>query len=74
MVVEAGVRLTIKGPGGFVDIHAGGIDIVGDLVRINSGGSAGDGAGSSPKKALAALPAQPAKPEPDDVSKTGIAQ
>ena len=49
VVIEAGSRLTLKGPGGFVDIHSGGIDIVGTMVKINSGGSAGSGSGSSPK-------------------------
>ena len=43
------MQLTLKGPGGFIDINAGGIDIVGTLVNINSGGSAGSGSGSSPK-------------------------
>jgi type VI secretion system secreted protein VgrG len=77
VVLEAGARLTIKGPGGFIDIHSGGVDIVGNLVRINSGGSAADGAGANPEKALQATPAkpeEPKKPDPDDVSKTGIAQ
>ena len=76
-VLEAGARLSIKGPGGFIDIHDGGIDIVGNLVRINSGGSPADGSGVSPTPPLPARPAQPpfpAKPEMDDVSKTGIAQ
>ena len=76
-VLEAGARLSIKGPGGFIDIHDGGIDIVGNLVRINSGGSPADGTGASPTPPGLASPAQPANPqapEMDDVSKTGIAQ
>jgi type VI secretion system secreted protein VgrG len=76
-VLEAGARLSIKGPGGFIDIHEGGIDIVGNLVRINSGGSPADGSGVSPTPPAAARPAQPPappKPEMDDVGKTGIAQ
>jgi type VI secretion system secreted protein VgrG len=48
VVVEAGSQLTIKGAGGFISIHPGGVDIVGTLVRINSGGSAAAGGGSSP--------------------------
>jgi len=48
VVIEAGSSLTIKGPGGHLRIHAGGIDIVGTLVKINSGGSAGSGSGASP--------------------------
>jgi type VI secretion system secreted protein VgrG len=48
VVVEAGSELTIKAAGGFIKIHPGGIDIVGIMVKINSGGSAGSGSGSSP--------------------------
>ncbi|MBK8258931.1 MAG: type VI secretion system tip protein VgrG [Polyangiaceae bacterium] len=76
-VLEAGARLSIKGPGGFIDFHSGGIDIVGNLVRINSGGSPADGSGSAPTPPLPAAEAQPAdppRPVMDDVSKTGIAQ
>jgi type VI secretion system secreted protein VgrG len=39
LVLEAKEILTIKGPGGFVTIHPGGVDIVGKIVNINSGGS-----------------------------------
>lgn len=77
VVLEAGARLTIKGPGGFIDFHAGGIDVVGQLVRINSGGSAGDGAGASPREpeeADVARPDIPKRPPVDDVSETGIGQ
>lgn len=59
VVVEAGSSLTLKGPGGFVHIHSGGIDIVGTMVKINSGGSAGSGSGAKPtepKDAEEALP------------------
>lgn len=59
VVVEGGQQLTIKGAGGFIAIHPGGIDIVGTLVRINSGGSAATGSGSKPtepKDAEEALP------------------
>jgi type VI secretion system secreted protein VgrG len=59
VVVEAGASLTLKGPGGFVHIHGGGVDIVGTMVKINSGGSAGSGSGAkptAPKDAEEALP------------------
>ncbi|MFO0553107.1 MAG: type VI secretion system tip protein TssI/VgrG [Polyangiaceae bacterium] len=59
VVVEAGSSMTIKGPGGFVHIHQGGVDIVGTMVKINSGGSAGSGSGSKPtepKQAEEAFP------------------
>ncbi|MBI4705786.1 MAG: type VI secretion system tip protein VgrG [Deltaproteobacteria bacterium] len=49
VVIEAGMQLTLKGPGGFVDIGPAGVTIKGTLVRINSGGTAGSGSGSSPK-------------------------
>jgi type VI secretion system secreted protein VgrG len=48
VVIEAGSQLTIKGAGGFLAIHPGGIDIVGTLVRINSGGSPASGTGAKP--------------------------
>jgi type VI secretion system secreted protein VgrG len=59
VVFEAGSSLTLKGPGGFVHIHQGGIDIAGTMVKINSGGSAGSGSGAKPtepKDAEEALP------------------
>ncbi len=59
LVIEAGSRLTLKGPGGFIDINSSGINIVGTLVKINSGGSAGSGSGSSPKAPDDAEEAQP---------------
>jgi type VI secretion system secreted protein VgrG len=49
IVLDAGARLTISGPGGFIDIHSGGVDIVGTVVNINSGGSAGSGSAAAPK-------------------------
>ena len=77
LVLEAVSDLTIKGPGGFIRIDAGGVTIVGTLVKINSGGSPGDGAPATPagpKPPLEAQVTEPTKPQPDDVSKTGIAQ
>jgi type VI secretion system secreted protein VgrG len=77
LVLEGVADLTLKAPGGFVRIDGGGVTIVGNLVRINSGGSAGDAEDpkpAAPKKPREAQVAEPKKPEPDDVSKTGIAQ
>jgi type VI secretion system secreted protein VgrG len=48
VVIEAGLELTIKGPGGFVKIDPAGVTIVGTMVMINSGGAAGTGSGASP--------------------------
>jgi type VI secretion system secreted protein VgrG len=64
VVIEAGMQLSLKGPGGFIDIGPAGITIQGTLVRINSGGAAGTGSGSSP--------ADPKDPDvADDGTKTG---
>ncbi len=59
VVMEAGSDLTIRGAGGHLRIHPGGIDIVGTLVKINSGGSPASGTGAKPtepKDAEEALP------------------
>jgi type VI secretion system secreted protein VgrG len=42
------LQVTLKGPGGFVDIGPAGVTIQGTLVNINSGGAAGVGSGCSP--------------------------
>lgn len=76
-VVEAVKDLTLKGPGGFIRIDAAGITIKGSLIRINSGGSPGSGAGSNPEAPEDAKEAEfelPAAPSMDDVSITGIGQ
>jgi type VI secretion system secreted protein VgrG len=43
VVVEAGLQLTLKGPGGFITIGPSGVTIQGIMVLINSGGAAGAG-------------------------------
>lgn len=50
MVGEAKDDVTIKGPGGFIRIDSAGITIVGNVVKINAGGSPGKGKGSRPEK------------------------
>ncbi|MGF6150724.1 type VI secretion system tip protein VgrG [Pseudomonas fluorescens] len=45
MVIEAGSELTIKGGGSFIKLDAGGVTVVGPVVKINAGGSAGSGTG-----------------------------
>lgn len=68
VIIEAGMQLTIKAAGGFVDIGPAGVTIQGALVKINSGGSAGSGAGCSPdtpkepKEAATAEPGQTSEP------------
>jgi len=77
LVLEAKKDLTIKGPGGFIRIDGSGITIRGSKVLINSGGSAGSGAGSHPEAPEAAIEAVielPEKPPVDNVAITGLAQ
>jgi type VI secretion system secreted protein VgrG len=64
VVLEAGVELTLKVGGNFIDINPAGVTIVGTMVMINSGGAAGSGCGSSPTS-----PKDP--DEADDGSKGG---
>ncbi|MCY0993484.1 type VI secretion system tip protein TssI/VgrG [Nannocystis sp. ILAH1] len=66
VVIEASQGLTVRGPGGFITIHAGGIDIVGTLVKINSGGSALTGTAAGPQNPDEAKPVEPTKPDPAD--------
>ena len=69
LVIEASRDLTIKGPGGFIRIDAGGVTIRGKQVKINSGGSAGSGKGASPD-----APDEAVEAVVDDVSATLIGQ
>ncbi|MFO0588864.1 MAG: type VI secretion system tip protein TssI/VgrG [Polyangiaceae bacterium] len=69
LVIEAAHDLTLRGPGGFIRIDSGGVTIRGNVVKINSGGSAGSGHGASPESPAAAQEAVT-----DDVSKTLIGQ
>ncbi|EKS4946906.1 type IV secretion protein Rhs [Salmonella enterica] len=41
IVLTGGIQLTLKVKNSFVAIHAGGVDIVGPKINLNSGGSAG---------------------------------
>lgn len=47
IVIDA-LRVSAKGPGGFVDVGMAGVAIQGIKVNINSGGSAGSGTSASP--------------------------
>ncbi len=69
LVIEASRDLTLKGPGGFIRIDQSGVTIRGKMVRINSGGSAGNGKGASPE-----APDEAIEAETDDVSATLIGQ
>lgn len=59
-IIIQGAQVSLKGSNGFVDIGPGGVTIRGDMVLINSGGSAPDAAGITPS-----APAQPRTFEPD---------
>jgi len=56
VIIEAGMQLSLIGPGGFVDIGPTGVTIQGTLVNINSGGAAGSG-----------TPCQTTSPEAPDI-------
>ena len=65
VVIEATASLTIKTPGGFVNISPAGVAIKGAMVLINSGGSAGSGSAAklaTPMTAAVADDADDAKP------------
>ncbi|QQN49533.1 type VI secretion system Vgr family protein [Stutzerimonas balearica] len=48
VVLEAGSELTFKAAGSFIKLDAGGITMVGPLIKMNSGGSPGKGSGAAP--------------------------
>lgn len=65
VVIEATASLTIKTPGGFVNISPAGVAIKGAMVLINSGGAAGSGSAAplaTPMTASVADNADDAKP------------
>jgi type VI secretion system secreted protein VgrG len=61
LTIETGANLTLKVGGNFININSGGIFIKGTMVMINSGGSAGSGAGSNPE-----MPREPAEAAKDE--------
>jgi type VI secretion system secreted protein VgrG len=48
VVLEAGSELTLKAAGSFIKLDAGGITMVGPIIKINSGGAPGNGSGAAP--------------------------
>jgi type VI secretion system secreted protein VgrG len=54
IVLEASAGITLKVGGNFVSITTAGVDIVGTMVKINSGGAALSGKAPSPTSATAA--------------------
>jgi type VI secretion system secreted protein VgrG len=65
IVIEAGTMISLKVGGNFVNVDQTGVTIVGTMTKINSGGAAGNGGGSSPKEAA------PKDPAEADDSKSG---
>ena len=65
IVIEGGMQVTIKAGGSSVVLGPDGVSITGTMVKINSGGSPGSGAGASPLSPTA--PDAPEDPElPED--------
>lgn len=67
IVIEAGAQVSLKAGPSFVDIGPSGVSISGPIVKINSGGAAASGSGSSPT-----APAVPDVPDPPEVAKEAI--
>jgi type VI secretion system secreted protein VgrG len=63
VIIEAGMQISLVGPGGFIDIGPAGVTIQGTMVKINSGGSAGSGKGCAPEAPTEPIKASPAVPE-----------
>ena len=65
VVLEAGSELTFKAAGSFIKLDAGGITLVGPIIKFNSGGAPGSGSGAAPilpgkvKAADADVPGRP---------------
>lgn len=72
LILEAGMQLSLKVGGNFVDIGPAGVSITGTMVNINSGGSAGTGSPPSPTEPTDANPATPTEPTEADDSTTGV--
>jgi len=49
VILDAGTQISLVAGGSFIDIGPAGVTIQGSMVMINSGGSPGSGAGSSPE-------------------------
>ncbi|NNF00937.1 MAG: type VI secretion system tip protein VgrG [Pyrinomonadaceae bacterium] len=70
IVLDASTAVTLKCGGNFIKVHPGGVDIVGSMVKINSGGAAGSASSANlcpvtePEKALIADNADPGSKSP----------
>ena len=68
VVIESSSAITLKVGGNFVKVHGGGVDIMGAVVNINSGGSAGNGCGAPFGEFYEVYEAEYAEPPGYDVS------
>jgi type VI secretion system secreted protein VgrG len=69
VVIQAGMQLSLVGPGGFIDIGPAGVSIQGTMVLINSGGAPGSAQSASP--ASPDSPDSPADPKDPDTADDG---
>lgn len=67
VVVEAGIQLSLKAAGSFVDIGPAGVAIKGPMILLNSGGAAGSGSAVGPCPPTA--PTEPAEADDDKPGK-----
>ncbi|WED22865.1 type VI secretion system tip protein VgrG [Vibrio sp. JC009] len=69
VVIEAGCEITLKAGGSFVKIDPAGVHVMGPVINLNSGGSAGSGSGYDGKIAKLPLgissPPMPVSSTPD---------
>jgi len=69
VVIEAGMQLSLKAAGSFIDIGPAGVAISGTMVLINSGGAAGSG--SAPDPTAPGSPTPPSDPKDPDTADDG---
>jgi type VI secretion system secreted protein VgrG len=72
VIIEAGMQLSLKAAGGFIDIGPSGVTIQGMMVNVNSGGAAGTGSGCSPTAPKEAQKAAPKAPMQAHDSNSGM--
>ncbi|MDF2399410.1 type VI secretion system tip protein VgrG [Pseudomonas sp. 3MA1] len=61
MVIEAASELTVQAGGSFIKLDASGVSVNGALLKVNAGGSAGQGSGAASLLPVVPLPAATAK-------------
>ncbi len=69
VVIQAGMQLSLVGPGGFIDIGPAGVSIQGTMVLINSGGA--PGSAQSANASSPDSPDSPADPKDPDTADDG---